>query len=143
MMTTRFCRTVPAALHATAFALLAATALPSCKKDERKPPVMELVSGAAYVSSDATLSQSQAFVVRVKVTKTEDELRTLNISRAYDGASASTTVQNITLDKSEEDGFTRDVPLSTRAQAGTERYVFTATDRDGNTATQSLTLTVQ
>lgn len=115
----------------------------SCEKDKRVPPALELKSGSGYVYTDTTLGLQDTFKVSVKATKTEDELNTFNVSYAYDGASTTTTSQNITLSKSQYNGYENDFSLVTRNQAGKEKWVFTVTDRDGNVTNKSVTITVK
>jgi hypothetical protein len=75
--------------------------------------------------------------------KTEDELLTFDVSVAYDGASSTNSILNEDVFSTGADGFDKDVKVGTRLQAGTEKYTFTVTDRDGNIAQKSVTLTVQ
>ena len=129
----------------TVIMLAGMLAMQSCKKedDERTPPSIKFVTGAGYVSSDLTLSTDTSVVVGITVTKTEDELRTFNVSRAYDNAPGTTTVSNETISGNEVNGFARNVTVHTRVTPGLEKYIFTTTDKDGNVASVSFILTVQ
>jgi hypothetical protein len=125
---------------------LSVVALYSCKKDEDKkvPPAIELEVGAGYTSADTTVVQGDSIHVGVHAERTEDELNTFDVSVFYDGAATSTSIHNEALSGSEsDDGFDRDIDFAVRNQAGTEKYVFTVTDKDGNIAQSSFTLTVQ
>ncbi|MBA3649295.1 MAG: hypothetical protein H0W62_12225 [Chitinophagales bacterium] len=118
----------------------------SCNKnsDPRQPPDMSLQTGAGYTFTDATVALGDTLKVGVVVIKTEDPLNTFNVSYVYDAGSSSTTVLNQTLTGSEQNnGFSRDITIATRNQAGVEKYTFTVVDRDGNIASKSLTITVQ
>jgi hypothetical protein len=115
----------------------------SCEKDKRTPPDMMLKSGGSYISTDTTLNMDTTFTVGVKVVKTEDELKTLNISHDYDNSGSTVTFKNETLAKSEEDGFEKDYQITTGNQAGKEKWIFTVTDRDGNITSKSITVTVR
>jgi hypothetical protein len=114
----------------------------SCEKDEHKPPKVVFKTGGSYTSSDATIAQNTSVTFGIKATKTEDELKTLNVSYAFDGATTTTTYNTISLSKSEEKGFEKDVTITTRSQSGTEKWIFTVTDKDGNMANVTATITV-
>ncbi len=111
----------------------------SCEKDEHKPPVIVFKTGGSYTSADATVTDS--VTVGVTVTKTEDELKTLNVSYGAVGSTSTTTYLNYSVTTAEEDGFSKDVKIPAPAAAGTVQWTFTATDRDGNVANVSLKLT--
>lgn len=134
-----------------AFSLLVLTTLSvfvsSCKKDEdedeRNPPAVSFKTDAGYTFADDTVGQGDTIKVGIVATKTEDELNTFNVSYNYDGASTSTTYYNYSLSAAEYDGYSKDTTFVTRSVAGTEKWSFTITDRDGNITTKSFTLTVQ
>lgn len=116
----------------------------SCKKDQHNPPKLEFKIASGYVSSDRTLPKDTTIHIGIIATKTEDEFKTYNASYFYDNSTTSNTLENVTISKSEEDGFTRDYStIKTRNQAGTEKYTFTVVDKDGNVGTISLNFTVQ
>lgn len=111
----------------------------ACKEDEREPPEVEFKTGSGYTFANATVGMNDSLLVGITATKTEDELATYNVSYAYDGATTTTTSQNFT---ATGDVYTKDVTIVTRNVAGTERWVFTVTDRDGNIKSLEFTLTV-
>ncbi len=117
----------------------------SCKKnkDAHVPPDLAFKTTAGYTSSDATILNGDSILVGVVITKKEDDLRTLNISYAYDGASTSVSHLTYSMTAAEYTGFNHDYYLVTRNQTGTEKWIFTVTDRDGNLTQKSITLTVQ
>ncbi|CAN5384122.1 hypothetical protein BH09BAC5_BH09BAC5_09930 [soil metagenome] len=117
----------------------------ACKKnkDAHVPPDLAFKTTSGYTSADVTINQGDSILVGVVITKKEDDLRTLNISYAYDGASSSTTHLTYSMTAAEYTGFDHDYYLVSRNQAGTEKWIFTVTDRDGNLAQKSITLTVQ
>ena len=117
----------------------------SCKKEEdaHVPPDVQFKTGTGYTSDDATVAAGDSVLVGIIATKTEDELKTFNVSYAYDGATSTTTAFNLPLSGSQEESYTTDYTIATRSQAGTEKWSFTITDRDGNITTKSITLTVQ
>src|SRR6185503_8238809 len=114
----------------------------SCEKDKHVPPNITFKTAAGYTAADATADTSAAILFGVDVEKTEDELNTFDVSVSFDGGTA-TSIQTEAITGSEEDCFNRDVNVTTRTVAGTEKYTFTVTDRDGNIAQESLTITVQ
>lgn len=116
-------------------------AISSCEKDEHKPPVIAFLTGGSYTSSDATVTDS--VLVGVAVTKTEDELKTLNVSFGDQGGSNTTTYLNYSVTSSEQDGFSKDVMIPAPATSTSVQWTFTVTDRDGNVASKSLVLTHQ
>lgn len=128
-----------------AVAISAIVLFASCKKeeDQRVPPDIEFKIGTGYVSGDATVGMGDTLLVGIHAEKTEDELKTFNISHAYDGASTSTTFLTETLSGSDEELFEEDFEIVTRNQAGTEKWIWTVTDRDGNVSSINFTLTVQ
>lgn len=131
-------------LLAAGIMLLAGLTFSSCEKDEHMPPDLTFNTAAGYTSTDVTVGLSAAVLFGVQVEKTEDELKTFDVSVSLDGGTAaSITGYPETISGSEEEGFNRDVAITTRNQAGTETYTFTVTDRDGNITQESITLTVQ
>lgn len=129
----------------TAFIAIILILTGACKKetDAHIPPELSFKTGAGYTSGDATINQSDSVLVGVVITKKEDDLRTLNISYAYDGATSSTTSINYIMTAAEYGGYNHDFWIRSRNQAGSEKWIFTVTDRDGNLAQKSFTLTVQ
>ena len=69
-------------------------------------------------------------------------LKSFNVSVSYDGGAAATTL-NESLSGSQGDNYDKDVTLTARNEAGTEKYTFTVVNRDGLVNSVSLTLTVQ
>jgi hypothetical protein len=114
----------------------------SCEKDAHVIPKVTFKTASGYTSADGTAAKGASLLVGVKAEKTEDELKTFNVSVAYDGSATTTSQYNKTLTSKEEDGFETEYTIVTRAQAGTEKWSFTVTDKDGNIATQTITLTV-
>jgi hypothetical protein len=75
-------------------------------------------------------------------TKKEDDMKTFNISYAYDGAKTTTTKETFSLSGSEAKNYEKDYTFSVRNQVGIEDWYFVITDRDGNIAKLTLTITV-
>jgi hypothetical protein len=117
--------------------------LNACKKDEHKPPTISLKTGTGYTSDNATVAKNQAIKVGIVGDKVEDDMISLNASYAFDNAATTTTLQTISLTGSQQQHFDVDVSFNTRNQAGTEKYIFTITDADGNIAQKQIVLTVQ
>ncbi len=117
--------------------------LSSCNKDKMIPPTIDFTTTAGYTSADAHIALITAFKIGVDAKRTEskDDLKTFSVTRSYDGA-AATTVENLTLTSAQAAEFTKDYPFTTRNVAGTEKYTFTVTNRDGLITTKSITITV-
>ena len=122
-------------------ALVAVPILFSCKKenDPRVHPDMSFKTGPGYTSANDTVPMQDTLKIGVIIDKTEDPLIALNVSVAYDGAT-STTVHNQDLSG---DHVEYDQQVITRHQVGTENWIFSVTDRDGNIPTKNIVLTVQ
>lgn len=115
----------------------------ACEKDAHIPPDISLKTGAGYTTADATVAKNQSIMVGVTGVKKEDDMINYNVSYAYDNATTTTTYQNFSLTGSEQQNFTKDVTFTTRNVAGTEKWIFTITDKDGNIAQKTIVLTVQ
>lgn len=118
--------------------------LSSCRKnkDAHIPPNVVFKTDVGYTSANATVAQGDTILVGIKATKTEDDLKSYNASYAYDGASTTTTFYNYLLNSAEYNYYEKDLQLIMRNQAGTEKWVFSIVDRDGNITQLSLTFTV-
>jgi len=119
----------------------------SCKKnvDAHVPPDLSFESGGGYTTADRTINHGDSILVGVRIVKKEDDLRTLNISYAYDGSSSTLTWApgSHTMTPAEYSSYGNDYYIVTRNVAGTEKWTFTVSDRDGNITQKSITLTVQ
>lgn len=115
----------------------------SCKKDPGRLPDISFITGTGYLSSDGAVARNTSFKIGINAAKTEaeDVLKTFNISVSYDGG-ASETLLTQPLTSAQEDNYTYDLVKNTRNQAGTEKYSFTITNRDGLINTISITITV-
>jgi len=115
----------------------------SCEKDKMVPPTIDFLTGAGYTSADAHIALNTNFKIGVDAKRTEDkdDLKTFVVTRSYDGGTAS-TIDDVTLTSAQAGEFTKDYPLTTRNVAGTEKYTFTVTNRDGLITTKSITITV-
>src|SRR5438045_2367216 len=92
-----------------------------CKKkkvDPHVPPDVTLKTGGKYISGDVTLPKRDTVMFGITATKTEDNLKSYNVSYAYDGASTTTTFFNYYLAESEYESYSKDVQIVTRNQAG-------------------------
>lgn len=123
----------------------ALVAISGCKKEDEEaeiPPLLELKTGADYIAADATVAQSTTIKVGIIATKTEDDLLTFNVSYAYDGSSSTTSQETVDITGAGKTLFEKDVTITTRGQAGTEKWFFTITDVDGNMVQEVITLEV-
>lgn len=114
----------------------------SCEKEAEIPPKIQFKTDAGFLSADATVAKGANLKAGISITKVEDELKTLNVSVAYDGATSTETKQKIDI-SGNPDNFTKDIEFTSRNQAGSEKWYFTVTDSDGNTAQISLNLNVE
>ena len=107
------------------------------------PPTIDLKTGPGYTSSDTHIALNTNFTVGVVAKRTEgnDDLKTFTVTVSYDGMS-DVTITTDTLTSAQAGEFTKDYPLKTRDTAGTEKYSFTVTNRDGLITTKSITITV-
>ncbi len=118
----------------------------SCKKkkvDQHIPPDVSFKTAAKFITGDCTLPKQDTVWVGIIATKTEDDLKSYNVSYAYDGASTSTTFFNYYMVAAEYGGYSKDVQIITRNQNGTEKWFFTIVDRDGNITQKIINITVQ
>ena len=111
--------------------------------DPGRKPNIAFKTGAGYTSSDATVGKQDTLLVGITASKAEKEdvLKKFNESVSYDGAS-STSVYSEDLSGAQGDNYSKDLQIITRNQAGSEKYFFTVTNRDGIIGQVSLTLTV-
>ena len=121
-------------------ALLCAVLLTSC--DPHEPPSLVFKTGGDYTSADAVVDQGASVTVGIIATKKEDDMKTYNISYAYDGSTTTVTQETFTLTGSEQQNYEKDYTFEVRNQAGVEDWFFVITDRDGNIAKLQLKLTV-
>lgn len=119
--------------------------LNACSKEEDKmiPPILEFKTGAGYTSADATVGKNAAVKIGIHAEKTEGEdyLKTFSVGHAFDGG-AEANDSTLILPESAHDIFETDINITTRNQPGTEKYIFTITNRDGLIVSKSITLTV-
>ena len=120
--------------------LVSILTLGSC--DKRTPPSIAFKTGTGYTSANATVAKGASVKVGITASKKEDDMKTYNISYAYDGASSTTTKETFTLTGNEVTSYDKDYDFTVRNQAGTEDWSFTITDKDGNIAKLSIKLTV-
>lgn len=124
-------------------ALILLTAACKKKKDAHVPPDMSFKTGSSYTSGDKTINKKDSILVGIIVKKTEDDLKSYNVSYAYDGATTTTTFYNYVLSSAEANYYEKDIWIKSRNQVGTEKWSFTILDRDGNISQKSILLTVQ
>lgn len=125
------------------FFIIALGVVCSCEKDKMVPPTIDFLSTSGYTSADGHIALNTSFKIGVdaKRTEAEDDLKTFVVTKTYDGGT-ETTIDNVTLTSAQAGEFTKDYPLTTRNTAGTEKYSFTVTNRDGLITTKTITITV-
>lgn len=117
----------------------------SCKKkkvDKHIPPDVSFKSGGIYTDGDKTVNKKDTVVVGITATKTEDDLKSYNVSYYYDGAPSSSTFYNYLLTTAEANSYSHDIKIVARNLAGKEKWVFSIVDRDGNITQKTIMLTV-
>lgn len=129
------------------FSLIIVTALLICckkkKTDAHVPPNVVFKTGGIYTSGDKTLNKKDTITVGITATKTEDDLKSYNVSYYYDATTTSTTLYNYVLTAGEATSYSNDIKIIARNQTGTEKWVFSVVDRDGNITQKTIVLTVQ
>ena len=114
----------------------------SCEKDEMIPSTIDFTTGSGYTSADSHIALDTDFKIGVTAKRTEDkdDLKTFVVAVSYDGG-AETTIDNVTIPADQAGEFTKDYDLTTRNTAGTEKYSFTVSNRDGLITTKIITIT--
>ena len=110
--------------------------------DPHVPPSIEFKTGGNYTSEDVTVQAGSTITVGIVARKKEDDMKTYNISYAYDGVKSTTTKETFRLSGAEEKNYDKDYTFTVRNQAGVEDWFFVITDRDGNIAKLKLRITV-
>ncbi len=137
------------AIFEAGLSLLAGMALliSSCDKeeeDEGRLPNIIFKTTAGYTAKDTTVAKGSTILTGILASKAEtnDVLTLFVVTRSYDNGSPS-NVYSETLTGVSGDNYSKDYPITTRTQAGTEKYTFTVTNRDGLTNAVSINVTVQ
>lgn len=118
----------------------------ACKKkkvDPHVPPDVVFKTGGKYISGDVAAGKKDTLLIGIVATKTEDNLKSYNASYAYDGTSSTVTFYNYLLSENEYESYSKDLQIITRNQAGSERWVFSIVDRDGNITQKTINIVVQ
>ena len=118
--------------------------LSSCKKeeDERVPPDLSFNMGVGYTFADKTVLVDDSVIIGAIATRKEDDLKSFNISVLYDGALAANYFTYF-MTAAETGYYAKELRIKTRSQTGTEKWIFSVTDKDGNITQKTITLTVQ
>jgi hypothetical protein len=115
----------------------------SCKKDstEDLTPTINFIGGADYVSSDVTLAPGADFLVGINAsanTSSNTKLASFKVVRTF--ANVPETVFE-TSSSINSGTYTWSDNLTAKESAGTERWTFTITDKDGETSEVSFNIT--
>jgi len=112
----------------------------SCTTEEENlSPTITFVTGSGYVSSDATLNAGEAFTVNISATANSTsgaKLTNLKVVRTIGSNPVTVADENIDLSS-----FTSEVNANAAFIAGVEKWTFTVTDANGETAEISLNIT--
>lgn len=111
-------------------------------EDVAPVPTIEFIGSGSYISDDITLPVSTDFAVGLNITHTT-KISSLKITVSYNGG-AELTPANCTLcDTSFNENSARiDYYGTTGNNVGSEKWTFTASDKDGNSTSKSITITV-
>jgi hypothetical protein len=115
----------------------------SCEKEDKVlDPTLTLDGGNQYVAADREVEPGTRFAVKLTANKGADgkNIDKVEVRVSYAGAVAirDTIIENIN-----QASYTLVRNLTARQVEGTERWIFTATDKDGKTAERSFTITVK
>jgi hypothetical protein len=114
----------------------------SCKKDstEDLTPTINFIGGGDYISSDVTLDTGEEFLVGITAlsnTSSGTKLASLKVVRTFNNT-PETVFENTTINAST---YTWSDYVNANTSAGTERWTFTITDKDGETSEVSFNIT--
>lgn len=116
----------------------------SCEPDEEedKSPNLNLKGGAEYISADATLTVGKSFVIGVTASPnsiSSEKLTKLKVTRTFDN------VPSVLLDSTLDKLTSLDIDLKFFAQktVGSEKINIEITDKKGETATKTVTITTE
>jgi hypothetical protein len=128
-----------------AFMAIGSFMFSACTTDEpgtSNGPSLEFLGGAGYVSTDVTVAGGSTFKVGI-VGSHDKKIDKMQIRVKYDGSATQLVPSPCTICDSTVNSSDIKVDFvgTTRAQAGTETWVFTLTDKDGLSTTKEITLT--
>jgi hypothetical protein len=118
------------------------TLLTSCTEDNPvdTPPTINFVSGAGFISGDATLTVSTPFIIKILAEENAtsgSNLKSLKITRVFNLQSWDTTLTF------NESTYTLEASFTAQSVAGVERIEFIVTDNDGQTDMADLQITTE
>jgi len=118
-----------------AFAVLSVGFFTSCEDEEATPPTIEFVAGTDIITADATVEVDHAFSFKWIVSKGSADLESFTIR-----------LTNNDLDGYPKTDIDEDLyqgqEFITLVSTGIYAYTFIATDKDGQTDTKTITVTV-
>ena len=114
----------------------------SCKKDNT-PPDLQFKTGSNYTSANLTLELGGSFTVGLIANKEKDDLNLIYTEVAFDGTNSPNRIFHTYMNSSERKYAERDITITCRNQAGTERWVFNVNDADGRISKKEIKVTVQ
>lgn len=110
-------------------------AFSSCTEEEAVPPSLAFVAGEGYTTADADAEPGAELMFKLTFTEGDAKLDKLEVMRdgSHVGASPFTDISA---------GTNFDVITVAPSNAGNYKYDFTLTDKDGESDTKSITITV-
>jgi hypothetical protein len=110
--------------------------------DPHVPPSISFSTGGDYVSMDTTVAPGVDLLVGIIGKKREDDMKRLNVSYSYDGGPSASKI-SFPISGSSQKNYQQDYTIEVRDEPGVEKWFFAITDRDGNIAKLTLTVTVE
>jgi hypothetical protein len=122
-------------------ALAVVTIMSSCKKDDDPvgPPTLNFIGGEGFVDTDATIAVNTIFKVGIAATsnaETSEKLSSLRLTRTVDGTAFIDTTFTIN-----ENTFNINFEFNAQQDGVVETIAFVLTDKAGQMAEKSLTIT--
>ena len=130
----------------TAIILTSVTMFTSCTDDTTEPdapPSISFVAGAGYIASDATVTVSTPFVVKVLAEQNATsgaKLQSLKVTRIFNNQTVGDTTFAI---NSNDASISLEITFQSSATAGVENIEFELVDKDGQKAQESLKITTE
>src|SRR6478672_3654610 len=118
----------------TLFVLSFFLAVVGCTKDKRERPSASLKTDESYTYADATTDTSTLVKFGFVADKTQNPLKIFNVSVVFDGNPTVYNVESFTLSNEQATHFERDLSIKTHPTASIEKWIFSVTDADGNSA---------
>lgn len=111
-----------------------------CSEDDPVPPSIDFKGGNDFVSTDVTLEPSTDFKVGITATAGDKNLSSFTVTRCCLNNETTTVVPDSSISG---DNFEFESTYTTSPEEIDEKWEFTVTDKDGETASVSFTITTR